>query len=103
MKISKEDKVKAIGMVKFVLFKSDPPSFPGMQEIIDATKGALAKLEVSLETDDVSFTREERTAFHTAMVMSSPDPEAILKDLFPGVRKGAERFDSLWTGNETVH
>jgi hypothetical protein len=100
-------------IMEFTLSLIEPS--PDMKELVDAVKGVIGKLKLSLETqasnEVLSFTRDEDAAIKTALVICSEDPIAAMNEMTPGLgdmirrqsEMEAEAFFQRNPSSKTIH
>ena len=102
-------------IMEFTLSSIEPSPVPNMEELVDAVKGVIGKLKLSLETqasnEVLSFTMVEDAAIKSALIMCSDDPIAAMNETAPGLgdmirRKSeteAEAFFQRHPISKTIH
>ena len=98
-------------IMEFSLSRIEPS--PDLKELVDAVKGVIGKLKLSLETqafnEVLSFTRGEDAAIKTALVMCSDDPIAAMNGMSPGLgdmirrKSETEAFFQRHPSSKTIH
>ena len=100
-------------IMEFTLSRIEPSPVPDMKELVDAVKGVIGKLKLSLETqasnEVLSFTRDEDAAIKTALVVCSGDPIAAMNEMAPGLgdmirsQSEMEAFFQRHPSSKTIH